>query len=221
MQATQPTSYPKAKKELVKLYQGKLKDQTTIYCEAPIKWQGKKGLPELDRIGYQVRKQPTRANRIEWEHVMPAYNIARQGNLACWKEGGRKNCSKNDPWFRKAEADMHNLFPSIGEVNGDRSNYRFSAWRGNPGMDMYGNCPMKIDFKNKQAEPPDGAKGTAARAYLYMSDQYGISLSKEQSRLLSAWDRMYPATKHECARHSEVAKVMGVQNQYVVRSCGK
>ena len=215
----QPTSFYAAKKNLVKIYQNELKGQTTIYCQAPIIWQGKKGIPDLDAVGYKVRKQRTRAERIEWEHVVPAYNIARQGTRACWKEGGRKNCSKNDEWFKKAEADMHNLFPSIGEVNGDRSNYRFSAWIGSPGMSMYGDCPMKIDFKNKQAEPPDAAKGAVARTYLYMSDKYGVQLSKAQRQLMEAWSRQYKAQDWECDRERTISKAQGNENSYVVNSC--
>ena len=215
----QPGSFYEAKKNLVKMYQNELKGQTTIYCQAPINWQGKKGISDLGSVGYTVRKQRTRAERIEWEHVVPAYNIARQGTRACWKEGGRKNCSKNDKWFKKAEADMHNLFPSIGEVNGDRSNYRFSAWIGNPGMGMYGDCPMKIDFKNKQAEPPNEAKGAVARTYLYMSDKYGVQLSKAQRQLMEAWSRQYKAQDWECEREKVVAKAQGNRNNYVVSSC--
>ena len=135
------------------------------------------------------------------------------------RPGGRKNCSKNDGWFKVAEADMHNLFPSIGEVNGDRSNYRFSAWQGNPGVEMYGDCPMKIDFKNRQAEPPDVAKGAVARAYLYMSDRYGVQLSKAQRQLMNGWNKQFQAGRWECDRERVVSKIQGTRNDYVVRSC--
>ena len=45
----------------------------------------------------------------------------------CWQEGGRKNCIKTDAVFKKMEADLYNLKPAIGEVNGDRSNYQFAV----------------------------------------------------------------------------------------------
>lgn len=69
-------------------------------------------------------KENLRAKRIEWEHVMPAHNFAH--HLPCWKEGGRKACKK-DKTFKTMEADMHNLVPEIGEVNADRSNFRYGA----------------------------------------------------------------------------------------------
>ncbi len=50
------------------------------------------------------------------------------------------------------ESDMHNLQPAVGEVNGDRGNFMYSQWNGGEGQ--YGQCTMKVDFKDKVAEPP-------------------------------------------------------------------
>ncbi|VDZ67872.1 Extracellular deoxyribonuclease Dns (plasmid) [Klebsiella aerogenes] len=50
------------------------------------------------------------------------------------------------------ESDMHNLQPAVGEVNGDRGNFMYSQWNGGDGQ--YGQCAMKVDFKDKVAEPP-------------------------------------------------------------------
>ena len=49
------------------------------------------------------------------------------------------------------ESDMHNLQPAVGEVNGDRGNFMYSQWNGGEGQ--YGQCTMKVDFKDKIAEP--------------------------------------------------------------------
>ena len=70
---------------------------------------------------------------------MPAENFGRQ--LSCWKEGGRKAC-KNDITFNEMEADMHNLVPSIGELNADRSNYKFAADKVKVGQ--YGKCEFQF-----------------------------------------------------------------------------
>ncbi|MGO7631757.1 endonuclease, partial [Rhizobium ruizarguesonis] len=66
------------------------------------------------------------------------------------QKGGRKNCSKNDQQFRLMEADLHNLTPAIGEVNGDRSNFNFSQWNGVDGV-SYGRCEMQVNFKQRKA----------------------------------------------------------------------
>lgn len=91
-----------------------------------------------------MRKNENRASRVEWEHVVPAWQFGHQRQ--CWQDGGRKNCAK-DPVYRKMESDMHNLQPSVGEVNGDRGNFMYSQWNGGEGQ--YGQCAMKVDFKEK------------------------------------------------------------------------
>ncbi len=116
----------------------------TFYCGCKINWQGKKGVVDLQSCGYQVRKNENRASRVEWEHVVSAWQFGHQRQ--CWQDGGRKNCAK-DPVYRKMESDMHNLQPSVGEVNGDRGNFMYSQWNGGEGQ--YGQCAMKVDFKEK------------------------------------------------------------------------
>ncbi|WP_016582476.1 endonuclease, partial [Yersinia pestis] len=114
----------------------------SFYCGCQIDWQGKKGIPDLNSCGYQPRKNAARAARIEWEHVVPAWQFGHQRQ--CWQQGGRKNCAK-DPVYRQIETDLHNLQPAIGEVNGDRNNFMYSQWNGGSGQ--YGQCAMKVDFK--------------------------------------------------------------------------
>ena len=161
----------------------------TFYCGCKINWQGKKGVVDLQSCGYQVRKNENR---------------------------GRKNCAK-DPVYRKMESDMHNLQPSVGEVNGDRGNFMYSQWNGGEGQ--YGQCAMKVDFKEKVAEPPARARGAIARTYFYMRDQYNLTLSRQQTQLFNAWDKMYPVTDWECERDERIAKVQGNHNPYVQRAC--
>lgn len=186
----------------------------SFYCGCKIQWQGKKGIPDLNSCGYQPRKNANRAARIEWEHVMPAWEFGHQRQ--CWQEGGRKNCSK-DPDYRRIESDLHNLEPAVGEVNGDRGNFAYSQWNGSE--KQYGQCEMKIDFKLKQAEPPARARGAIARTYFYMRDQYHLRISRQQTQLFTAWDKLYPVTQWECEREQRIAKVQGNHNPYVQQAC--
>ncbi|WP_127959095.1 deoxyribonuclease I [Serratia microhaemolytica] len=186
----------------------------SFYCGCKIEWQGKKGVPNLESCGYQPRKNSQRAERIEWEHVVPAWQFGHQ--LQCWQQGGRKNCDKN-PTYRQMEIDLHNLQPAIGEVNGDRNNFMYSQWNGGEGQ--YGQCPMKVDFKNKLAEPPSHTRGTIARTYFYMRDRYQLNLSRQQTQLFEAWNRQYPVTGWECQREQRIAQVQGNHNPYVQRAC--
>ncbi len=142
-----PQSFSKAKTLLLDIY----KDHpNSFYCGCKIEWQGKMGVPDLASCGYKIRKQEVRANRIEWEHVVPAWQFGHQ--LQCWQDGGRTKCSRQDVKFKLMESDMHNLVPAIGEVNGDRSNFQFLPWNGDLGAN-YGSCPIKVDFKGRKVDP--------------------------------------------------------------------
>lgn len=185
-----------------------------FYCGCKINWHGKKGVPDLSSCGYSVRKNANRAERIEWEHVMPAWEFGHQRQ--CWQNGGRKSCSK-DADYRRIESDLHNLQPAIGEVNGDRNNFQYSQWNG--GEQQYGQCSMKVDFKQKLAQPPERARGAIARTYFYMRDQYHLRLSRQQTQLFTAWDKQYPVTSWECERDNRIAKVQGNHNSYVQQAC--
>lgn len=185
-----------------------------FYCGCKISWHGKKGVPDLSSCGYSVRKNANRAERIEWEHVMPAWEFGHQRQ--CWQNGGRKSCSK-DADYRRIESDLHNLQPAIGEVNGDRNNFQYSQWNG--GEQQYGQCSMKVDFKQKLAQPPERARGAIARTYFYMRDQYHLRLSRQQTQLFTVWDKQYPVTSWECERDNRIAKVQGNHNSYVQQAC--
>lgn len=212
--AATPSSFRAAKKQAVQIYQG---HNTSFYCGCDITWKGKKGAgkPDHASCGYQVRKQKKRAARTEWEHVVPAWTFGHQ--LQCWQKGRRKNCSKNSPQFKTMESDLHNLVPAIGEVNGDRSNFRFSDWNGKPYQ--YGNCPMIVDFKQRSVQPPEQSRGAIARTYLYMSERYDMSLSRAQYNLMQAWNNRHPVSPWECERDRRIEKVQGWSNHFVSDQC--
>ena len=126
-QNTQITSFSKSKKLLLKLYKV---HPFTLYCDCSFK--GKK--PNLSSCGYIPKKNKKRANRIEWEHVVPAHAFGqsflewRDGHNKCVKKNGkkfkgRKCAEKVNEEYGRMQADMYNLYPAIGEVNGRRSNY--------------------------------------------------------------------------------------------------
>ncbi|UJR55894.1 deoxyribonuclease I [Dickeya zeae] len=204
-------NFTQAKAAAVKIHQDA---PGTFYCGCIINWQGKKGTPDLASCGYQVRKDANRAHRIEWEHVVPAWQFGNQRQ--CWQDGGRKNCTKDDV-YRQMETDLHNLQPSIGEVNGDRGNFMYSQWHG--GERQYGQCEMKIDFKNQLAEPPERARGAIARTYFYMRDRYHLNLSRQQTQLFDVWSKQYPVTAWECTREKRIAAIQGNHNPYVQEAC--
>ena len=183
-----------------------------FYCGCDWNWVGRSG-GRVDHAscGYQVRSQAVRAARTEFEHITPISAVGQQRQ--CWQNGGRQNCQKTDPVFNLAEADMHNLTIAVGEVNGDRSNFRFGVLPSTPYQ--HGQCDVKIDFAQRVAEPRDQVKGMAARVYFYMADFYGVTLSRQQQQLFMAWDKQFAPTEWERERDRRIASRMGHHNPFV------
>lgn len=183
-----------------------------LYCGCDWRWVGRSGgRMELESCGYEVRSQPVRAERLEWEHIVPASNFGRARQ--CWQSGGRQNCTANDPVFSRMEADLHNLAPSVGEVNADRQNFNFGFVETN--STNYGSCPFKVSFSDRTAEPKDETKGMVARVYFYMHDHYDLPMSRQQQQLLIQWNKQYPPTEWEKERDQRIAQRMGHHNPFV------
>ncbi len=187
--AEQFTRFSSAKKHLIKTLPTNAK---SIYCGCDIKRKGKKLVPDATHCGYVPRNTFTRSGnvnqralRIEWEHIVPAWEFGHQ--LQCWQDGGRKNCRKVSAKFRMMEADINNLAPAIGEINADRSNYRFGMLAQN--ANQYGRCEVKVNFKQRVIEPPVYARKRIADAYAYMQKTYGLKISNQQQKLFNAWQQ--------------------------------
>ncbi len=207
-------NFNEAKRLLPGIYR-QLDEPKTLYCGCKLTFNKNRYYPDLKSCGYKARKNAKRAARIEAEHVMPAWDFGHQ--MQCWKDGKREQCAGSDQTYKRMEGDLHNLFPAVGEVNGDRSNYQFTNWNGT--ADQYGQCQMVIDFKGKQAQPPQESRGIIARAYLYMSKQYGVRLSHAQERLYKAWNNIYPPEKDECRRNEIIQGVQGNYNEFISAKC--
>ena len=202
--ASAPRTFDEAKTVAWRLY---AQQSVEFYCGC--RYSGNR--VDLKSCGYQPRKNAERAARIEWEHLVPAWLIGHQRR--CWQQGGREQCARADATFRRAEADLFNLVPVIGELNGDRSNYAF-AWLPQA-PHQYGACPMVVDFKARKAMPRAQVRGMIARTYFYMSQRYGLRLAPQQRRMYKAWDHAYPPQEWERRRNQRIACVMGWGNPFV------
>lgn len=183
-----------------------------LYCGCKWTWVGKSGgRIDAESCGYQTRKQQSRAERTEWEHIVPAWTFGHQRQ--CWQNGGREHCVDDDPVFRAMEADLFNLYPSVGEVNGDRSNFNYGMASGV--APQYGQCKTRVDFDQRSAEPRDEVKGLVARTTFYMFDRYDLNMSRQQQQLLMAWDKQHPVSAWEKERDRRIAAIMGYSNPFV------
>lgn len=217
-------SFNKAKKVLLKeVYSDQ---NSTFYCGS--EFNNEKKVTHTN--GYIPKKEGKRAYRLEWEHVVPAHAFGqsfpewRDGHLECIDKKGKsfkgRNCAqKVNTQYRYMQADMHNLVPAIGEVNGRRSNYAYAMIDGE--NREFGSCDMEIE--SRKAEPPPEARGDIARTYFYMDAAYpnrGI-ISKKNRKLFEAWDKGDPVDAWECERQRRIEAIQGNGNRYVKEMCGK
>lgn len=185
---------------------------------------GSGGTIDASECGYIPRKNKARGKKLEWEHVVPAYYFGSK--RTCWKKGnakclksdgtafkGRECCSRVDKTFRKIEADLHNLTPAVGELNGDRSNLPYGIVKGEPRE--YGECNFEISGNPKVTEPREEIRGDAARIWLYMADTYGIALKETQRRMFEEWSDNDPPDRWEKLRNLRIEAAQGNRNEYV------
>lgn len=183
-----------------------------FYSGCRYRLKEKKFIPIASSCGFKYRKNKNRAQRIEWEHIVPAWHFGHQ--LRCWQKGGRLHCRNSNAKFKQMEADMHNLVPAIGEINGDRSNFKYRMLAGE--MRLYGKpVNMEISFKERAAEPPDNVQGDIARTYFYMADRYGLQISEQQKKLFIAWNNRDPVDSWERKKNQLVKKLQGDENLYI------
>ncbi len=186
-------------------------------------------LPDLDsnqdlRINSTDYRPSKQKNSKNFPLSVPAYYFGSK--RACWKKGnarcvkadgtafkGRACCSKVDKTFQKIEADLHNLTPAVGELNGDRSNLPYGIVKGEPRE--YGHCDFEIGGSPKVTEPRNEVRGDAARIWLYMTDTYGIPLTDTEREMFEAWSQADPPDRWEKLRDQRIEAAQGNHNEYV------
>jgi deoxyribonuclease-1 len=214
-------SFSKSKTFLKKIHQ---ESRVTFYCQC--KYNNNK--PNWGSCGFRPRKDKKRASRIEWEHILPASYFGKKFNA--WVNGhpncinnkgkkfkGRKCTEKVHKLYRYMQADLYNLQPAIGEVNGLRSNYQIGEIDGE--VREFGKCDIEI--KNKKVEPAPKIRGDIARTYLYMEQTYPQYVKFNQSikKLIIKWDQDDPVDEWECKRANLISYIQGNTNKILQNRC--
>lgn len=214
-------SFSTAKKHLERSIYRSSEERKSFYCGCNYSQEKQ---VDSTTCGYTPRKSAKRGKRIEWEHVVPA---SRFGSWrTCWTDGdpecvtskgktykGRRCCRKVDPQFKMMEADLHNLVPAVGELNGDRSNYRITELPGEPRA--YGACDFEIDFAKDLMEPAEAIRGDIARAYFYMRSTYGMNLRDPEIQMFEKWHVADPISAWELERDRRIVEIQGTTNPFV------
>ena len=214
--ADAPNNFAAAKKIALALFG---ENHVTLYCGCEFDSNKK---VDLTSCNMHTATPIERANRIEWEHMMPAASFGRYHR--CWTENlcvneatgkeykGRKCCDKIDADFKRVEAELYNLWPAVGLINQARSNFKFSVI---PNKRGYYGCAFDVDKEARTAEPPARAKGIVARANLFMADKYSVEISEEERALLNLWNKKYPPGVWELQWAENVASIVGYTNPYI------
>ena len=183
---------------------------------------------DYHHCAYVPRRIDGRANRIEWEHIVPAeafgHGIAawRDGHVACVDQHGpfrgRRCAAKASREYRRMESDLYNLVPEIGEVNQLRSNKPMAELAAQEGDELrsVGGVVATTAFS-----PRAGVKGDVARTYLYMDAAYPHVklLSGKKAQLYWAWSLRDPVDTWECRRAYRIEGLQGNENPFVKAPC--
>lgn len=226
-------AFDEAKKELGRIYAA-AGQRIDLYCGCSFLVEPGHGMRvDLKACGYVAARDRARAERIEWEHAVPASAFGH--TFAEWRDGdpkcvdghgkrfhGRKCARVASAEFARIEADLHNLFPVVGEVNGLRSDLPMGVLDGARGSSSaatnsfhFGACQSAIE--HGVFLPRREVRGDLARAYKYMDRSYPERhLIDDAHRVLfDAWDTEDPPDTWERDRNKRIAARQGNANAFI------
>ncbi len=146
--------------------------------------------------------------RINVEHVFPMSWVA--WHLKC---GKREECRRNSPEFNRIEADLHNLWPSLRDVNKARRSYPFGVIKGE--KHLFKGCDFELDERRRLVEPRPEARGEIARSMFYMASEYGLEIRDRLGNTLLRWNEDDPVSDEERRRNDVIEKIQGNRNPFI------
>jgi deoxyribonuclease-1 len=227
-------AFDEAKKELGRIYVS-AGQHVDLYCGCNFATDPGHGMRvDLAACGYVPARDAARAERIEWEHAVPAaafghtFSEWREGHPRCVDSKGKKyrgrKCARvASAEFARIEADLHNLFPVVGEVNGLRGDLPMGILDGpergrahaGGGTFRFGGCQSAID--HGVFMPRREVRGDLARAYKYMDRSYPERrlIDEAHRAVFDAWDSEDPPDAWERERNKRIAARQGNSNAFI------
>lgn len=194
------------------IYKGR---SATFYCGCRYRSDGDGGgdITSTMSCGYVgPPSYESRAARVEWVHIVPA-SLMPARRFPCWSGAGgsRGRCEKSDPRAQAMIFDLHNLAPSIGQVNALRLNDRYTDL--SDSTSDFGGC--QIEDASGAFEPPDCKKGDVARVWLYMHVRHGVEIPANELAMFTTWSVVDPVSPWESKREERIAMYSRVINPFV------
>ena len=144
------------------------------------------------------------------EHAFPADWIATHHGCE-----NRDDCDVAE--YKFAAADLHNLWPAIGNINSSRQDLPLGEIPGEQRrFEEY--CPdfERTSGETAVVEPRDEVKGDMARSLLYMVDGYGLELPPDMElEMLLKWHFSDPPDDMERWRNFAIERLQGSRNPYI------
>ena len=162
-------------------------------------------------IKFEPKQKKVGGRKLTIEHVYSADWIA--------EHHGCKNRSECDnDAYGYAEADLHNLWPAIGDINSSRQDKSLGEIPGEEQRRFVEYCPDYERTRGSDAivEPRDAVKGDIARSLLYMLDAYSLKLPSDMELdMLLKWHLADPPDDNERWRNLAIERLQGTRNPYI------
>lgn len=146
-------------------------------------------------------------------------HIGKNHKVNSYSDGWNREHSYPDSKMSGAgDSDNHIIFASDNKVNGARGNKKLGivSDHSDPVIDAFGD-PTDCYTTSSVFEPCDEAKGEVARATLYASVMYGLSITGNFTSLdlCLEWNEEFPVSDREIYRNNTVYTLQNNRNPFV------
>ena len=151
------------------------------------------------------------AEKESIEHVYAADWMADYFGCA------NRNCDHPD--YKRAEGDLHNLWPELQRINSSRGKSLYNEIE--PDQKRFTNLCDDYERSSKSGdipayvEPRELVKGNVARSIFYMHTEYGLPITGDMKGMLKRWNRLDPPGEHEHWRNDLIFELQGTRNQFI------
>ncbi|MEM7757140.1 MAG: endonuclease [Cyanobacteria bacterium P01_A01_bin.40] len=153
------------------------------------------------------------SDNVNIEHVYPASWMKEAADCL---GSNRKECRQNSPRFNLMEADLHNLYPSLANLNQARGSFNFAI------IDGTATDSCDFEVQGGLVEPRPDSRGNIARVFFYMNDEYGAAIappnptgSADLKDLLTDWHCKDPVDSAERDRNDIIESLQGTRNKFI------
>ncbi len=190
-------------------------EATDIYCGLKFRVDpAVLDLPENQKTG----------NPAPWMTAEHAY--AAQWMADHFQCGNRKTCNSSQTPpdtrsdFNHAVADLHNLWPAVGNLNSARGDRLFGELKDKSkrtikpkGQEKTFECDYQQ--QGETVQPRRIARGNLARSIFYMCKEYGLPVDPAMLVVLKKWNKQDKPTQGERRRNDKIESFQGTRNPFI------